>query len=75
MRPVSFTTVIDFLLLTGGLFGAEDWVVARRALIGAAVVIAGRNPARKTKSGEASLSGVNRAAMFVVRAVSCSFSW
>jgi hypothetical protein len=36
-------------------------------LRGAAVVIAGRNPARKTKRGEENLSGVTRAAMFGVR--------
>lgn len=61
-RPVSLTMVTDRLLVVGGLFGEAD-CVARRALRGVASVIAGRKPARKTKRGEASLSGDNLAAI------------
>lgn len=62
-RPVSFTIVTERLLVVGELFGGGDCVVARRALRGVAVVIAGRNPARNTKRGEASLRGDNLAAI------------
>lgn len=61
-RPVSFATVTERLLGVGGGLGMEDWV-ARRALRGAAGAIAGRKPARKTKRGEASLSGTSLFAM------------
>ena len=67
-RPVSFTTVTERLLVVGGVFGEAD-CVARRALRGAAVVIAGRKPARKTKRGEASLSGDSLAAMVLSQEV------
>lgn len=68
-RPVSLTMVTDRLLAVGGVFGEAD-CVARRAFRGVADVIAGRKPARKTKRGEASLSGDSLAAMVFSQVVS-----